>query len=277
MRNLLLIVVLLNTAASTAGLRPETLQDFNHYIKTFEQSSEQQLLIRSPYLWLDTLSAAQRTTFDAQLRRGEVVVQSVGNEDGRAIEIPGGLIHHWRGTVFIPGASLRQTLALLQDYDHHDLYYQPDVMQSRLLSRDGDDFRVFLRLRKRKVVTAILDTEYDARYVQLDPTRVYSRSYSTRVAEVENAGGPGERDLPPGEDHGYMWRLNSYWRIQEVADGVYIQCEAISLTRDIPAGLGWLVSPFIRSIPRESLTFTLKSTRDAVLQKSAQQTARSHE
>ena len=99
----------------------------------------------------------------------------------------------------------------------------------------------------------------------LGPGREYSDSVSTRIAQVENAGEPSEHELPRGQDGGYLWRLNSYWRYFGSGKGVYVQCEAISLTRDIPAGLGWLIGPMVESVPRESLEFTLQSTRAAVL------------
>jgi hypothetical protein len=110
----------------------------------------------------------------------------------------------------------------------------------------------------------VLDTEYDVHYVHLNATRAYSRSYSTRVSEVESAEQPGEHHKPAGNDSGFLWRLNSYWRFQEQDGGVYVQLEAISLTRDIPDGLGWLIRPFVTSIPRESLVFTLVRTRKAL-------------
>jgi len=64
-----------------------------------------------------------------------------------------------------------------------------------------------------------------------------------------------------------MWRLNSYWAFEQANNGVLVQCEAISLTRDIPTGLAWLIGPFVNSIPRESLQFTLTATRNAMATK----------
>ena len=142
--------------------------------------------------------------------------------------------------------------------------YRPEVLASRLVSHSGNDFKVYLRLMKKKVITVILDTNYDVRYFPLDATRCHSRAYSTRIAEVENAGKPHEHVLPLGNDHGFLWRLDSYWRFQERDGGVYVECEAISLTRSIPAGLGWLIEPIIQSLPRESLANTLRETRTAI-------------
>ena len=188
---------------------------------------------------------------DARLRRGEVLVEKVGDTPQA---VSGGLIHDWVGTAFIPGAAVAQVLALVQDYNNLARYYQPDVQASRLVSRTDDDFHIYMRLRKHKVVTVLLDTEYDVHYGRLDEEHWFSESRSTRIREVD------------GGDHGFLWRLNSYWRFVQVGDGVIVQCEAISLTRDIPTGLGWIVRPFVTKIPRESLEFTMSSTRNAVEQ-----------
>jgi hypothetical protein len=135
------------------------------------------------------------------------------------------------------------------------------VVRAKILSHTGDDFRVFMRFRQTKIITVVLDTEHEVRYQRLDSMRAASRSISTRVQEVENAGTSNEHDLPEGEDNGYLWRINSYWRFLERDGGVYVQCESVSLTRDIPVGLGWLAAPFVESIPRESLSFMLIATR----------------
>jgi hypothetical protein len=178
---------------------------------------------------------------------------------------PGALIHHWVGTVFIPGVSIPQVLAVVQNYDRHAEYYKPDVIQSKLVEHTGEDFKVHYRLRENKIITIILDTDYLVHRHSIDPAHAYSNSISSRIAQVENAGEPGERELPPGKDGGFLWRLNSYWRYFDSGRGVYVQCEAVSLTRDIPTGLNWLVGSFVQTVPKESLEFTLNSTRSAVL------------
>jgi hypothetical protein len=215
---------------------------------------------------MDAHRPSERDADFARLKAGEVITERLQTRDqGRSIPVPGGLIHHWVGTTFIPSATLAQVLAFLQDYDNQYKFYGPEVQRSRLIKREGDRFKIFLRLRKTKVVTVMLNTEYDVRYTHLDAERATSNSRSTRIAEVENAGKPGESEKPVGNDSGFLWRLNSYWRFQQRDGGVYMQLEAISLTRDIPTGLGWFISPFISSIPKESLVFTLTRTREALL------------
>ena len=181
---------------------------------------------------------------------------------GRDIEIPGGMVHHWVRRAFVRGATVEQALALLQDYNSHAQIYQPAVARSRLIARTGDTFRFSLRFFMKKVITVVADSEHEARFTRPARDRAEGRIHSTRIAEVENADTAAERELPVGNDGGYLWRLNTYWRLLERDGGTYLQCESISLTRGIPTGFGWLVGPFVTSIPRESLTFTLETTRN---------------
>ncbi|HET7208901.1 MAG TPA: hypothetical protein VFI95_20150 [Terriglobales bacterium] len=225
----------------------------------------QKELQSGPFLWIDALPPQRRDADYDRLRRGEVITDRLQTLDqGHIITVPDGLIHHWIGVVFIPGASLEQTIRFLQDYDNQYKSYAPEVQRSKLLSRNGNDFRVYLQLRKKKVVTVVLNTDYDVHYAIVDRFRAVARSYSTRLAELENPGQKDEREKPVGDDSGFMWRLDSYWRFWEKDGGTFVQLEAISLTRDIPSGLGWLVRPFITSIPQESLAFTLSHTRKAL-------------
>jgi hypothetical protein len=237
------------TSPALAGPSSQTVAAFDRYMKAAQSRIDAEQSSPARFLRVDSLPAALRADVEARLSRGEVVVEKVGDT---AAEIPGGLIHDWVGTAFIPGATIPQVLAVVQDYDQLARYYSPDVDVSHLISRSGDDFRIFMRLRKHKVITVVLDTYYDVHYGRFDPNHWYSDSVSTKI------------DEEGGGDHGFLWRLNSYWRLVQVNGGVIVQCEAISLTRDIPAGLGWIIRPFVTSIPRESLAFTLSVTRNAV-------------
>jgi hypothetical protein len=252
--------------AGAAELRPEAVQGFDQYIRLTERRMQGELAPGGAFLWADGLPEARRSEVYTRLQGGEVISERLQTADPSGHSAtPGALIHHWVGTIFIPGASLAQVLAVVQDYDRHSEYYKPDVAQSKKVEQSGDDYKVHYRLKKKKMITIILDADYDVHRHFLDATHAYSNSYSTRIAQVEDAGQPNEHELPPGRDGGYMWRLNSYWRYFDSGRGVYVQCEAVSLTRDIPTGLNWLVGPFIQSVPKESLEFTLHSTRSAVL------------
>jgi hypothetical protein len=189
--------------------------------------------------------------------------------DGKALEVPDGIIHHWLGVVFIPGVTLEQTVRLLQDYENHAKYYAPDVKRSRLVERKGNSFRCYLRFYKKKVFTVVLDTEHEAVYETLSPVRAVSHSRTTRVNEVENHDEPYERLKPEGQDGGFLWRLDTYWRMEQKDGGVYLQCEGLTLTRDIPLLLKPIIGPYVTSVPKESLLDTLGNTRKALLHAAA--------
>jgi hypothetical protein len=142
-----------------------------------------------------------------------------------------------------------------------DKHKQEDVLSSRVVSRDGDTQKVFLRLRRTKFVTVVYDTEYDVEYRRVGADRAWSNSISTKVVEIENAGTPKERALPEGNDSGFMWRLNSYWRYKQLDDGVLVEIESLTLSRSLPAIVGPLIRPIVNSTARESMTRTLASVR----------------
>lgn len=251
-----------------AGLEPKTLDAFDRYVKLTEAQIDSGLAPREPFLWVERLPENQRAAAEAELHRGEVRIERLETlDDGKQIECPGGMIHHWIGTVFIPGATLQQTLALVKDYDHHQNYYAPDVMRSKILRQNGDDYLVHLRFYKHKIVTSVVDTDHEVHYSVIDATHAWSRSQTTRVQQVDDADKPDEHLLPEGRGDGFLWRMNTYWRFEEKDGGTYVECQTISLTRDIPTGLGWLVRGYVTSVPRESLTFTLATTRSAVLKR----------
>ena len=251
--------------AEPAPLGANTLAAFDRYVKLTEARNEEEQKRGTNLLWVDELPRPERAEAYLALERGEVKMKKMETLDGgKPIACPGGIIHHWEGLVFIPGARLDDVLGTLEDYDKHSVYYAPDVERSKIESRNGDHFRVFLRFRRHKVITVVLDTEHDIQYFRDGPERAHSRSSAVRIAEVENPGKSDEREKPPGQDGGFLWRMETWWRMEERDGGVYVQSEVVSLTRDIPVVLRWMIEPFVTSIPRETLTATLVATRKAV-------------
>jgi len=241
-----------------ADLQARTVAAFDRYVAL----TESRLQKDPAFLWIDGLTEARREPIREQLRRNGLAIERLKTKDGaRDIDVPDGLIHHWIGTAFVQNATIEQALAILQNYDQHQQIYAPTVAASKLMSRKDDRFHFFLRFSMKKVITVVVNSEHDARFVRPASNRAEGWIASSRIAEVENPGTPEEREKPVGHDGGYLWRLNTYWRLQARDGGVYIQCESVSLTRGIPLGLGWAVGPFVTSIPRESLTFTLERTR----------------
>jgi hypothetical protein len=243
---------------------------FNRYVQLTEERVAGELRPGGAFLVMDRLPADARAAAYSALRGGELRMERLETKDnGQAVECPGGMIHHWVGMVFIPGATMEETMRVIQDYDHQAEVYAPQVVRSKIISHTGDDFHIYMRMRQKEIITVVLDTEHDAHFERIDAARVASSSISTRVQQVENAGEPGEHDLPAGNDGGYLWRINSYWRYLVRDGGVYVQCESVSLTRNIPTGLGWMIGPLVEGIPRDLLGATLEHTRKGIANRSA--------
>jgi hypothetical protein len=239
--------------AMAADLKRETVAAFERHI----QQTEQRLDAQKGALWADGNPERAR-----RIRAGEVIVEPFHSK--ALIDVSHGLIHDWVGAAFLPGVKIEQALALVQDYNKHKQYYRPEVVESRILSHEGNRYRIVLRLLKKQIITVVLDTEHEVQYEQLGPKAWRSASRTTRISEVEDAGQKDEKVLPAGTGNGFLWKLHSYWRFVERDGGTWIECQAISLTRDVPTGLGWIVTPVIRTLPRNSLQNTLNSTRNAL-------------
>jgi len=266
---ILAICFALGHVASAADLKPKTTTAFDKYVAATEARFAKELQPGGTFLYIDAFSPDdQRKAYD-QLKQGEILVQKLETKaSGVTADVPDGMVHHWVGLIFIPGVTLAQTLPVVKDYDRRADLYKPDVAASRTTSHHGDDFTMFLRLHQKRFTTVDFNTDYAVHWGQVSPTMVYSNSISTRIAEVKDPAKPDGDELPVGTGHGYLWRLNTYWRFEEKDGGVYLQCEALSLTRDMPTGLGWLLRPLVTSIPKQSLDRALGQTRKVVIDES---------
>lgn len=242
------------TAQLIVKLEPETNSAFDALAKKAEAGIEQRVNGTSPFLWLDEAPDRKK-----RARSGEVLVERFGPKGGKPL--PDGIGHHWLGAVFIPGGTAAKTMHVISDYNELKGLY-PNVTASRLISRDGNRYMGYLRFTLKKVFTIVLDTEHEHVFHQLTPKRIHTVSRSTKIVEIDDG-----KPLPVGEGHGFMWRINAYWRIEEVDDGVFVECQSLTMTRDIPPMIGWAARPFVEEIPRESLEATLASTRQAVMRK----------
>lgn len=254
---LTLLTALPAAAQFSSDLKSRTVAEFEEYLRTAEATLEQRAKGARAFLLADEQQGGRES-----LRKGSVDVRALTGGSGKSVT--DGVIHDWVGSMFLPGATVERVLAVLQDFDRYKEIYAPEVIDSKALGRDGDAHKLYLRLRKKKVLTVILNTEYRVRYSQLGPAKWEGRSQSTKITEVSDAGTDKEKELPPGTGHGFLWRINAYWRFEQTKDGVFAECQAISLTRDVPTGLGWIVRPIIRDLPKESLISTMEATRKRV-------------
>jgi hypothetical protein len=264
-----LLFALAATPAGAADLKQKTATAFDRYVAATEARFASELRPAGTFLYIDAMNPdARRQAYD-QLKNGEVLVEKLETKaSGVTSDVPDGMVHHWVGLIFIPGVTLAKTLPVVKDYDRRAELYKPDVSASHTISHNGDDFKMFLRLHQKRFTTVDFNTTYDVHWGSVDPTRVYSNSISSRIAEVKDPAHPDGEELPVGTGHGYLWRLNTYWRFEEKDGGVYLQCEALSLTRDMPTGLGWLLKPLVTAIPKQSLNRALGQTRTVVIEES---------
>ncbi len=212
----------------------------------------------SCFLWSEENPARMR-----RLRDGEILVEAADEQTPR--QIPGGLIHHWIGAIFLPGATLAQVLASQRDYDRYSAYY-PSIVSSRLVARDGLTDRVTTIERHQAMFSKIaLDADVSTTYVEVSQQRAYSSSSTTRLQEIQNYGGRGQHEMEPGAPKAYLWRLSTIGRYEERDGGVYLELEGMALSRDIPNALRWLVDPFVRQASAGAMATSLRETRDAVL------------
>jgi hypothetical protein len=237
---------------------PLAVAAFNRYIDGVESRLAQQHRSQSAFL-VPAASAAQTET---RLRRGELIVEQLTPSTGA--DLPGAMLHHWRGTVFAPGATAADFERLMKDFNAYPQHFSPQVLQARVLSQEGDRLQAWMRVRQQHVITVVMDTTYDIAFGRLDTRHGYSISRSTQISEIDAPGTTRERALTSREDHGFLWRQNTYWSYEERDDGLYMQIESVSLTRSVPTGLGWAIGPFVESVPRESLEFTLRATCNAL-------------
>jgi putative flippase GtrA len=241
-------------------LRPETVKAWTAYEARVDRRHAAANAASSPFFAMDA--------FGVRDWRGSAVsggiamsrIEGAAPREGTA-DVPDGRIHHWAGAVFVPGTTVTAVLERLSQLAGQESKHYKDVIASRLMSREGSRDRVFLKLRRSKVITVTYNSEHLVEYRRITPARATARSVSTKVAELEDAGTPGEREKPVGHDSGYLWRLNAYWRYEALNGGVLIECESVSLSRDVPFLLRPFISGVVEGLARESLERTLRGLR----------------
>jgi hypothetical protein len=252
------IAVLLPGLTGAATLESATLRAWDEYVDFTNARMEQRLIPGKSFLWID--EAPDRI---ARVRKGEILVSPVGPQNPR--RVPSGLIHDWVGAVFIPNVSLQETLAVLGDYARYKEIFQPTVIDSRVIATSDakDRFSLVLTNTSSFLKTA-LDADYESCYVRVDDRRGYTVSRTTRIQEIEEVGSPAARLMREGEGRGLIWRLFGITRYVERDGGVYVELEAIGLSRDVPASLRWIIEPIVRRVSQSSLSATLRQTENAV-------------
>ncbi len=247
-----------------AELKPETVRAWDQYLKWANAKVQRELSQPNLFLIQNTLPPAEKAAVQKQLEAGQIIARPMTGvmPAGAHFEVPSGEIHHWWGSILLRNVSLSRLLQFLQDYDHHAGRFS-DVERSRLISREGNHYRVFFRLKRSKsLVTAYYNTEQECFYTYHDDSgKVSSQSVATKIAELDNPGTAAESEKPPGNDRGFLWRLVSWWRFEQKGNDVIVELESASLSRDIPVLVKFIpgVSAYIRRTPQETLESVLVS------------------
>ncbi len=260
----LFFYVAVSTGAA-ADPTPAAVSAFNSYISAVESRLAQEH--HSPDGFVAPVASGQNNDrrpreTETRLRNGELIIEKLVLSSGA--DLPGAMLHHWRGTAFAPGATAADFERLMKDFNAYPQHFSPQVLRAKILTQHEDHLQAMIRVRQQHVITVVMDTTYDIVFARLDAHHGYSISRSTQISEIDSPGTDSERALDSTQEHGFLWRLNTYWSYEERDGGLYMQIESVSLTRSIPRALGWAVGPFVESIPRESLEFTLRSTCTAL-------------
>ena len=259
LRGLLSLLLAMAAPGTVAGeAPPKAVSAFNSYVHGVEARLAEQHRSQKGFL----AAAAQEAQREMRLRRGELIVEKLTPSTGA--DLPGAMLHHWRGIAFAAGATAADFERLMKDFDAYPQHFSPQVLQAKTLAHQDDCFQAWMRVRQKHIITVVMETTYDVIFARLDARHGYSISRSAQITEIDSPGTRHERALSSSEEHGFLWRQNTYWSYEERDGGLYLQVESVSLTRSIPTGLGWVIGPFVESVPRDSLEFTLRATCDAL-------------
>ena len=255
--------LLLPVHGQAANLKSETVAAWDEYVQSVSATLQDRVRPGGSFLW--TYEDPERI---AKVHGGEVLVAPAPGPSPRKVR--GGLIHHWIAAAFIPNVKVDDVLEVTEDYDRYQEFYRPSVIASKTVAReDSSDYFSMQLMNKAFFLKTMLDADYQSSNVRLDERRFYSVSRSTRVQEIQDYGRPSQHPIPEGQGGGYIWKVFGIGRLAQRDGGVYIEIEAVALSRDIPAALRFIVDPIVRSVSRSALLTSLTQTEEAVCGRSA--------
>jgi hypothetical protein len=172
----------------------------------------------------------------------------INEPQGETHGVPGGRIHHWRAATLVRRTTVETMVSALMNPGTPPP--QDDVLEARVLQRSNDSLKIYLKLVRRTIMTVTYHTEHEMTFERHGPGLASSRSVATKINETD------------GRDRGFLWKLNSYWRYEQVGDDVRVELQSVSLSREVPVVLKPVAGPVISRIARESVMNTLTALRD---------------
>ncbi len=254
---------------SGAKLTDAMIQAYNAYIENLESTHQQTLTSETEFLYFNRQSHDKCAELRRKMEEMGFYIVNVQDDLSKAkrTTIPHATLFHFLGGAFIEGVTLQHVMEITQDFDHYKKYYHPAVQESRLIHKHGNVCEIFLRLYRKTVFPVVLNTYYTVTSQPITSARTYSISRLTKIREVKYAGTSHERELPEGQDSGYLWQTTSYWRTQQTHQGVWMEGEYVTLSRDIPWGANLLIGDYIKGLARQSYEFSILKTKDAILKR----------
>jgi hypothetical protein len=214
-------------------LDPATAKAFEDYVVAWEKSGEAAFQSTGK-LWID--SSPRRDAFLA----GKVVVEQKESKD-----VGSGSIHHYSGVVHIKGATIEQVRKVMQDYPNYQKIFKGDLGSSSATTEpdskpEDEHFHSKLLLVQSTLwVSVTYDTLYDTHYLRHAKDRWEVRSKSISIKELTEPKNFSSKPFPEGDDHGFLWKTNTYWFARQQGDGLDLEADSLSLSRPIPSGFGW--------------------------------------
>jgi len=224
---------------------PAAVSAFNAYVNTVESRLAEQHHAQTTFL--TPLASASET--ETRLRRGDLIIDKLSPSTPPVM--PGAMLHHWRGTAFVAGATAADFLRVTRNFSAYPKFFAPQILQAKVIAQQGDRLQASMRVRQHHIITVVYDIASDIAYGRLDLQHQFSIAHSTKISEIDAPGAAKEHALSSNEEHGYLWRLNTYWSFEQRDGGLYMQIESVSLSRSIPTALAWVIGPFVESVPRE--------------------------
>ncbi|MDQ2944740.1 MAG: hypothetical protein M3Y27_02130 [Acidobacteriota bacterium] len=247
------------------AVRPETLTAWEEYLHELEQQRTERQQAGC-YLWIACSPDLKQAVLAGQIVVKPVNAAMSGTDTTR---VSGGELRHTFGGMFLKGETAARIRAVLDDYPHYPEIYGPEIVTARVLSEDkeGQGQKIFLRLRKHFVITVVLNMKCRNHWTTPDPTHSIEHTTASYIGEAKDPEHPDAGDRTPEEGRGFLWRYESYWRLQETREGVFVEHETISLSRRPPASLRFILRPILQRLPQEAMNKSMRATQASLIQK----------
>jgi hypothetical protein len=262
LRLLILLATFACTPVRAAQLKPETAAAFDRYVKVTEEEMSKHRGFND-FLWLDHRDPKEKSL----VWLGQPLFAPLTTLDhGQQIDVPDGVIQHWLGVTYLDEPPLERVRDVILGFADYKTFFKLQVIDSKLIQRDGDQFDALLRLYKKQISAVLLNVRETAKYTLVDPSKMLVACHSTHIGEAAHPKDKNswDEELSPQDESGYLWRLNLYYRIQQSDNGVYVELELISLGREAGGKLnpGRLLTGF-ETFPRELTLGIVDGLHDA--------------